>query len=71
MDVKAPFACSVWQHSVSVSQRVSAGDCLMTIESMKMEVPIEAPCAGIVTFLRAMNEPVEEGGTVATIDAVD
>ncbi|GAB3855959.1 hypothetical protein GCM10029963_51530 [Micromonospora andamanensis] len=49
---------------VEVGQRVAAGDLLLTLEAMKLEHPVLAPTAGLVTEL-----PVPAGGQVDT-DAV-
>jgi urea carboxylase len=35
-----------------VGQRVKAGDILVTVESMKMELPVTAPVDGVVNQLR-------------------
>ena len=56
--------------SASLGQQVEAGDCLMIIESMKMEIPVEAPCAGVVSALhRSKGDMVSEGDVVALIVA--
>ena len=39
---------SVWQVRASVGTRVARGDVLLVLESMKMEIAIEAPSAGTV-----------------------
>jgi biotin carboxyl carrier protein len=61
---------SVWTVEASPGQQVEAGDCLMIIESMKMEIPVEAPCAGVVSALhRSKGDMVSEGDVVALIVA--
>jgi urea carboxylase len=35
-----------------VGQRVKAGDILVTVESMKMELPVTAPVDGVVSQVR-------------------
>ncbi|WP_436640782.1 biotin/lipoyl-containing protein [Microbaculum sp. FT89] len=59
-EVLAPVSGSVWKVECTVGQDVSEGDILMILESMKMEIPVEAPAAGKVSSL-----------TVAEGDAVD
>jgi len=66
--VEAPIASSVWAHSVDVGQRVTRGTALVILECMKMEIPVEAPCAGEVTWLRAKGDTVDVGDVVATVD---
>ena len=65
--VLAPFACTVWQHSVSVGQEVIVGTDIMSIESMKMEVAIQAPCSGVVSWLKPMGEMLEQGEPIAVL----
>ncbi len=51
--VASPIAGSVWQVQVKVGDTVAAGQKVAIIEAMKMEVPVEAPQAGVVTALAA------------------
>jgi urea carboxylase len=50
--VACPVSGSVWKISATVGQRVKAGDVLVTVESMKMELPVVAPVDGVVSQLR-------------------
>lgn len=62
------MAGSVWQVVVAVGDTVGAGDELIILESMKMEIPVEAPHAGSVTSIAV--EPkavVQEGDILLTI----
>jgi biotin carboxyl carrier protein len=53
---------------VSVGQAVAAGDALVIVESMKMEIPVEAPAAGTVAEIRvAEGDRVAEGAIVVTL----
>jgi acetyl-CoA carboxylase biotin carboxyl carrier protein len=66
--VRSEVAGSVWKVEVAVGQRVAEGDALVVVESMKMEIPIEAPSAGTVTEIRvAEGERIAEGAIVATL----
>jgi acetyl-CoA carboxylase biotin carboxyl carrier protein len=67
-EVRAPIAGSVWSHVASVGQRVEAGEVLLIGECMKTEIPVEAPVAGTVTWLKACGETIEADDVVATID---
>jgi acetyl-CoA carboxylase biotin carboxyl carrier protein len=42
---------SIWKVEVTVGQTVAEGDTVMIVESMKMEIPVSAPCAGVVQEL--------------------
>jgi len=47
--VTADLVASVLSVSVQPGQRVEAGDELLLLDSMKMEIPVLAEVAGIVT----------------------
>lgn len=58
----------VWKIEVAVGDRVAQGDTLILIESMKMEIPVSAPCAGVVSGIFVKEEQqVAEGETLAMI----
>lgn len=65
--IKAPVTGSVWMHSVSLEQEVFAGNQLMLMESMKMEIPIETPVNGKVFWLAAVGTTVEQDDPVAKV----
>jgi acetyl-CoA carboxylase biotin carboxyl carrier protein len=67
-EVKAHITGTVWKIERPVGARVAEGDTLIILESMKMEMPVEAPCAGVVAEIRiAEGEAVDEGRVVAVI----
>jgi len=67
--VDSELAGNLWQVPVSVGQSVAAGDVLLIIESMKMEIAVCAPCAGTVCELHvAPGSPVRAGQRLAVID---
>jgi biotin carboxyl carrier protein len=69
VDVVAEIAANVWQVPVEVGQTVAEGDTVAILESMKMEIPVEAPVAGTVSELRvAPDDQVNEGDVIAVID---
>ena len=49
--VCSPVTASVWNVAVEAGQRVKAGQKLIVLEAMKMEIAIAAPFAGIVEML--------------------
>jgi len=58
----------VWKIEVAVGDRVAEGDTLFLIESMKMEIPVSAPCEGVVGAILVKEEQqVAEGETLAII----
>ena len=69
VDVVAEIAANVWQVPVEVGQTVATGDTIAILESMKMEIPVEAPVGGTVAELRvAPDDQVNEGDVIALID---
>ncbi len=69
MDVCAEITANVWQVRVEVGQRVAEGDDLVILESMKMEIPVEAPTDGTVVEIRVVpDDQVREGDVVAVLD---
>lgn len=69
VSVTAPVGGSVWAHSASVGQSVTAGTTLLICEVMKCEYPIETSTDGAVAWLRPCGETVEAGDVVAVLDA--
>ena len=68
-EIGSPVAGNVWQVLVAVGDEVSEGDELIVLESMKMEIPVEAPHSGRVTSLSVGDgTPVEEGDVLITLE---
>jgi biotin carboxyl carrier protein len=60
---------SIWKVEVVTGQTVAAGDLLMIVESMKMEIPVESPSAGTVReLLVAEGEAVQDGQWLLSLD---
>jgi acetyl-CoA carboxylase biotin carboxyl carrier protein len=60
--VRAHITGTVWKIEVRVGDAVSEGQTLVILESMKMEMPVEAPTAGKVLSIAAKEgASVEEG----------
>ena len=54
LKVASPVSGSVWKIAAVLGQAVKAGDTLVTVESMKMELPVTAPRDGIVAQVRCI-----------------
>ena len=60
--VRSEIAGSIWKIEVAVGDTVAEDDPLIILESMKMEIPLLAPRAGVVLeILVAEGEPIAEG----------
>jgi biotin carboxyl carrier protein len=67
--ILSDMVANVWKVEVSAGQHVTAGDTLVILESMKTEVPIEAPHEGDVREIRVREgDRVQEGDVIAVID---
>ena len=68
-EVKAHITGVVFQITSKPGDLVAAGDPVIVLESMKMEIPVEAPRAGTVREIKvAEGQTVQEGDTVAVLD---
>ena len=67
-DVAAHITGTVWKIEVKVGQTVSAGETLVILESMKMEMPVEATEGGTVKEIRCKEaQPVNEGDVLVVL----
>jgi acetyl-CoA carboxylase biotin carboxyl carrier protein len=68
-EVKAHITGTVWKIEVSVGDSVNEGDTVVILESMKMEMPVEAPSAGVVKEIRVSpNSAVEEDAVLLVLE---
>ncbi|MFL5354446.1 biotin/lipoyl-binding carrier protein [Archangium sp.] len=69
-DVAAHITGTVWKIEVKVGQKVSSGDTLVILESMKMEMPVEATEDGTVKEIRCKEaQPVNEGDVLVVLES--
>ena len=68
-EVESEVQGNVWKIEVGVGDRVAEGDVLIILESMKMEIPVESPVAGLVAemFVK-LEQAVEEEQVLAVVD---
>jgi acetyl-CoA carboxylase biotin carboxyl carrier protein len=67
--VESEIPGKVFKIEAPVGTKVEEDDPIIILESMKMEIPIGAPRAGVVKeILVAEGDPVEEGDEVAVIE---
>lgn len=69
IQVKAGAAGKVFKVEASVGQAVKAGDPVIILEAMKMEIPVVAPQDGTVASIDvAVGDAVEAGATLASLN---
>ena len=69
MEVRAELSASVWQVKVEAGQQVAVGDTLVILESMKMEIPVEAERAGVVReVLVKPDDLVQQGDPLVMLE---
>ena len=67
-EVAAHIVGVVWKIECAVGDRVAEGDIVVVLESMKMEMPVEAEEAGTVTEIRCTEaQTVQEGDTLVVL----
>ncbi len=68
IQVKSEVVGIVARVIAAVGQRVSEGDEVILLESMKMEIPVSAPSGGVVSaILVEEGQSVGEGQTLITL----
>jgi acetyl-CoA carboxylase biotin carboxyl carrier protein len=66
--INAHITGTVWKIEVKPGDRVVEGQACVIIESMKMEMPVEAPHAGVVDKVHVSEgQAVSEGETLVTL----
>jgi biotin carboxyl carrier protein len=61
---------TVWKIEKSVGDSVAEGELIMILESMKMEIPVEAPVSGTLAAIEVVEEEsVEEEQVLCLIES--
>ena len=67
-EVRAHITGNVWKILCKPGDRVGEGDTLLILESMKMEIPVEADDDGTVADIRAKEgQAVTEGDVLVVL----
>ena len=67
-EIHAEMVSSVWKVLVQPGSEVAAGDTLVILESMKMEIPVLTELAGTVEAMHVVEgEVLQEGDLIATV----
>ncbi len=68
-DVEAHITGTVWKIEKQVGDEVAEGDIIVILESMKMEMPVEAPEDGKIAAIKVEEgQAVNEGDVVAVLE---
>lgn len=68
-EILAEMVASVLSISVSVGDAVGAGETVMLLESMKMEIPVLAEAAGVVRDVRVeAGDVIQEGDVLLVLE---
>jgi len=68
-EIKAPVPGNVWKIVVNPGDKVKAGDKIMILEAMKMEIDVPAPKDGVIAHIAVrVNDTVQEGQVLATME---
>jgi acetyl-CoA carboxylase biotin carboxyl carrier protein len=68
-NVEAHITGTVWKVECEVGQEVEEGDTLVILESMKMEMPVEAEDGGKVSSIECQEgQSVSEGDTLVVLE---
>ena len=69
-EIKAHITGTVWKIEVKVGDTIEEGDVVAILESMKMEMPVEAEDEGTVKEIRVKEgQPVAEGDIIAIVES--
>lgn len=68
-EVEALITGKVWKVEKKVGDRIEEDEVILIIESMKMEIPVEAPCSGTLREICVEEgQAIEEFDVLAVID---
>jgi len=67
--IESPVAGSIWEHLVKVGDVVKAGQTVSIVESMKMEIQVNSPVAGLVEQVIAQkSKQITTGGAIIVVN---
>lgn len=68
-EIRAELPCTVFKVVASVGDKVNAGDKIMILEAMKMEIDVVAPRDGVVSAIMVQpNDKIEVGQVLAVVE---
>jgi acetyl-CoA carboxylase biotin carboxyl carrier protein len=68
-EIRAEMVANVWKVVAAAGDTVAAGDTIVILESMKMEIPVLAEDGGLLAELAVSEgDVVQEGDLIARLD---
>ena len=68
-EVEAHITGTVWKIEVEIGDSVAEGEAVVILESMKMEMPVEAEDPGVVTEILCIEgQSVSEGDPLVVLE---
>ncbi len=69
VEARAEVVSNVWKLLTEPGAQVTEGDVLAVLESMKMEIPVNAPVSGRVVDVQVVEgQIVQEGDVLAVVE---
>ncbi len=69
INIESEIAGKVWKIEAEIGASLDEDDAIIILESMKMEIPVDAPEGGkLVEILVAEGDPVKEGQIIAKME---
>lgn len=69
IDVASEIAGKVWKVEAEIGENLDEDEAIIILESMKMEIPVDAPEDGkVVEILVAEGDAVKEGQVIAKME---
>jgi len=69
IDIESEISGKVWKIEAEIGSQLDEEDAILILESMKMEIPVDAPEDGkVAEILVKEGDPVEEGQIVARME---
>jgi biotin carboxyl carrier protein len=69
-EIVSPVTGTVWKVELALGDQVNEGDIIMILESMKMEIPVEASSKGVVSALMVKpGDSVEDEQVLCVVES--
>ena len=67
-NITSPMVAKIFRIECTVGQQINEGDVVVVLESMKMEMPVEAEVSGVVQSIPVrVDQTVQEGDVLVVL----